>query len=227
MNGVDDKGTFSGDSLMTRAQACTVLISLNNYVEEHEATDPVEPEKPAAGTRSPFAFQDGENVRQMMARLNGEAPAYTEGYLTNGKPITEVNIKEILAEAQESMPDYTPWSADSKYNYSTMVFAEKGSYNEGGCNSFAAALSDYIFGKDAPSTMHQDFDQLKVGDIVWMKDSSTGYQHVALVTDVRLVEGFFSHGDGNVSSMVQWGRGEQLSRWSETKLSETYIFSRY
>ena len=61
----------------------------------------------------------------------------------------------MLAEAQESMPEGTPWSADSKYNYSTMVFAEKGSYNEGGCNSFAAALSDYIFGKDAPSSMHQ------------------------------------------------------------------------
>lgn len=227
MNGVDSNGTFAGDSLMTRAQACTILIGLDNYISEHASNEPVEPEQPVDGTRSPFELQDGETVRQMMARLNAEAPAYTAGYLTNGKPITEANIKEMLAEAQESMPEYTPWSADSRYNYSTMVFAAAGSYNEGGCNSFAAALSDYIFGKDAPSTMHQNFDQIKVGDVIWMKDSSTGYQHVALITDVQLADGFFSHGDGNVSSMVRWGRGEQLTRWTETKLAETYIFTRY
>lgn len=184
MGGVDDRGTFSGDSPMNRAQACTVLVGLSDYVEEHAGNKPTESENPVEGTRSPFELQDGETVRQMMARLNGEAPAYTEGYLTNGKPITEANIREMLADAQESMPEYTPWSGESRYNYSTMVFAPAGSYNEGGCNSFAAALSDYIFGKDAPSTMHQDFDQLKVGDIVWMKDSSTGYQHVVLVTDI-------------------------------------------
>ena len=239
MGGVDTAGTFDGDSLMTRAQACTILLGLDSYIAEHgsgetetpvtptDPEDPTDQEQPVAGERSPFAFQDGENVRQMMARLNAEAPAYTPGYLTNGKPITEENIKEMLAEAQESMPEGTPWSADSKYNYSTMVFAEKGSYNEGGCNSFAAALSDYIFGKDAPSSMHQNYDQLKVRDIVWMKDSATGYQHVAFVTDVRLEDGFFSHCDGNVSSKVDWERGEQLPYWSETKLAETYIFSRY
>ena len=231
MGGVDAAGTFDGDSRMTRAQACTVLLSLNSYVEEHAAgepetpVDPVNPTEPADGTRSPFAFQDGETVRQMMARLNGEVPGYVEGYLTNGKPITEANIKEMLAEAEESMPDYTPWATGENYKYSTRVFPQY--YRVGGCNSFAAALSDYIFGKDAPSTVHQNFEQLKVGDIVWMKDSSTGYDHVGLVTEVQLTEGFFSHCDGNVNDVVRWGRGEYLDRWSETKLAETYIFTRY
>ena len=230
MAGVDDKGTFSGDTLMDRAQACTILCKLNAYIEEHAADNPepekpVDPEKPADGTRSPFAFQDGENVQQMMDRLNGEAPAYTEGYLTNGKPITEANIKEMLADVEESMPDYTPWSGESKYNYLTMVFAEKGSYSEGGCNSFAAALSDYIFGYDAPSAMHQNFDQIKVGDIVWMKDSSTGYQHVVLVTGFG--DGYFKVTNGNSNKTVQWNAGMNVSRWSDTKRAETYVFSRY
>lgn len=232
MAGVDDKGTFSGDTLMDRAQACTILCKLNAYIEEH-ATDNPEPEKPVdpekpAGTRSPFAFQDGENVQQMMNRLNGEAPAYTEGYLTNGKPITEANIKEMLSDAEDNIPAYTPWSDDLSYDYSTKVYAEAGFYMMGGCGSFAAGLSDYIFGKDAPSTMHQNFDQLKVGDIVWMEDSSTGYNHIVLVTDVdRLAEGFFTHCSGNVNNVVRWGIGERFDRWSETKLAETYVFSRY
>ena len=233
MGGVDGQGTFDGASLMTRAQACTVLLSLNSYVEEHAAgepetpVDPVNPTEPADGTRSPFAFQDGETVRQMMARLNGEVPGYVEGYLTNGKPITEANIKEILAEAEESMPEGTPWSDDFSFDYSTKVFVEAGDYMIGGCGSFAAGLSDYIFGKDAPSTMHQNFDQLKVGDIIWIKDSSTGYNHIVIVTDVRSADGFFTRCSGNSNGMVQWGGGGQPANWSETRLAETYIFTRY
>ena len=223
MGGVDAAGTFDGDSLMTRAQACTVLLSLDSYVEEHAAgepetpVDPVEPTEPADGTRSPFAFQDGETVRQMMARLNGEVPGYVEGYLTNGKPITEANIKEMLAEAEESMPDYTPWDDSLTYDYSTIVFADKGYLAVGGCNSFAAALSDYIFGKDAPSNMHQDFDRLKIGDVVWLKDSSSGEGNVVVVTDVsELSDGIFKTVSGNSNKTVRWGSGENMSRWSET-----------
>ena len=228
MGGVDAAGTFAGDSFMTRAQACVVLLSLNSYVEEHATEeDPTDQEQPAAGERSPFAFQDGETVRQMMARLNAEAPAYTAGYLTNGKSITEANIKEMLAEAHESMPDYTPWSADFSFDYSTRVFAETGYLMVGGCESFAAALSDYMFGKDAPCTMHQNFDQLKVGDVVWIKDSSTGYDHVVVVTDVRPEDGFFTRCSGNTNRTVRWEVGERVNNWSETQLTETYIFTRY
>ena len=43
---VDGQGTFDGASLMTRAQACTVLLSLNSYVEEHAAGEPETPVDP-------------------------------------------------------------------------------------------------------------------------------------------------------------------------------------
>ena len=58
----------------------------------------------------------------MMNRLNAEAPKYYEGYLTNGKPITEANIKEMLAEAEKGMPDGTKWDESSFYNYGTRAF---------------------------------------------------------------------------------------------------------
>ena len=73
--------------------------------------------------------------------------------------------------------------------------------------------------------MHQDFDQLKVGDVVWMKDSSTGEDHCVLVTGFG--DGYFKVTNGSSSSTVQWGAGMNVSRWSETKKAETYVFSRY
>lgn len=238
INGMDKQGTFAGGGNMTRAQACVVMVKLDEYIANNagsqpvdpvdpvDPADPVDPDPVVPGTRSPFAFKSGENVQQMMDRLNKEAPAYKEGYLTNGKPITEANIKKMLDSAKESMPDYTPWGPDSSTHYTTFFFPGYG--GTGGCDSFGAGLSDYIFGKDAPVTEHQDFDHIKVGDVIHMKDSSIGYEHTVLVTDVsRLSEGRFTHGDGNVSKMVQWGRGERLDRWSETKLAETYVYTRY
>lgn len=231
INGMDTAGTYGGTGNLTRAQACVVLIKLDEYLASQPAqpekpTEPVipdVPEKPPVGTRSPFAFKSGENVQQMMDRLNKEAPAYKEGYLTNGKPITEANIKEMLDAAKESMPDYTPWDTSSTFDYNSAIF-----WYGKACASFSGGLSDYIFGKDAPVDSHQNFDQIKVGDVLRIRDSSTGYDHAVLVTDVsRLSEGRFTHGDGNVSKMVQWGRGERLDRWSETKLAESYIYTRY
>ena len=138
-----------------------------------------EPTTPTEITRSPFAFQDGENVQQMMNRLNAEAPKYVEGYLTNGKPITEANIKAMLAEAEKGMPSGTKWDTSSFYNYGTKAFINYRTANA--CSAFAGALSDYIFGKDAPATEHQNFDDIKVGDVLWMKNSKTGYAHACLL----------------------------------------------
>ena len=231
INGMDKQGTFAGGGNMTRAQACVVLIGLDSYIAGQpekpvEPEKPAEPEKPPVGARSPFAFKDGENVQQMMDRLNKEAPAYTEGYLTNGKPITEANIKEMLDAAKESMPDYTPWGPDDSTRYVTSLFP--GYAGGGGCTSFSAGLSDYIFGKDAPVTKHQNFDQLKVGDIVWMSDSSTGYEHMVLVTDVSEIgEGFFVKTEGNTNRVVRWGTNTNMNRWSDTQKAETYIYTRY
>lgn len=231
INGMDKQGTFAGGGNMTRAQACVVLIGLDSYIAGQpekpvEPEKPAEPEKPPVGARSPFAFKDGENVQQMMDRLNKEAPAYKEGCLTNGKPITEANIKEMLDAAKESMPDYTPWGPDSSTHYTTFFFPGYG--GTGGCDSFGAGLSDYIFGKDAPVTEHQDFDNIKVGDVIHMKDSSTGYEHTVLVTDVsELSDNYFGYTNGNTSGMVGWDFGSDMNRWSDTRKAETYIYTRY
>ena len=229
LSGMDSAGTFGGSGDLSRAQAAVVLGKLNDLrnTGDGSAVNPnlPEPATPAEITRSPFAFQDGENVQQMMNRLNAEAPKYYEGYLTNGKPITEENIQAMLAEAEKGMPDGTAWTTGETYKYVTPFFGKGWA---SGCNSFSAGLSDYIFGKNAPVTKHQDFDNIKVGDVIWWKDSSVGWDHVVFVRDVdSTVQGSYVYCNGNSSKKVEWEMFDDINNWSATRKAETYVYSRY
>ena len=232
LSGMDSAGTFGGTGNLNRAQACVVLIKLDEMKDTGDGsgdgpgdnTGDNTGDTPTEITRSPFAFQGSENVQQMMDRLNAEAPKYYEGYLTNGKPITEENIKAMLAEAEKGMPDKTVWTADLFYDYYTNCFP--GYRQVGGCHSFAAALSDYVFGKNAPAKKHQDFDNLKVGDVIWWKDSSDGYDHVVFVTDMQSANEYICC-NGNSSKKVWWNRKDNVAEWSQTQRAETYVYSRY
>ena len=229
LSGMDSAGTFGGSGNLSRAQAAVVLGKLNGLrnTGDGSAVNPnlPEPATPTEITRSPFAFQGSENVQQMMSRLNKEAPKYYEGYLTNGKPITEENIKAMLAEAEKGMPDGTAWTTGETYRYVTPFF---GKGLASGCNSFSAGLSDYIFGKNAPVTKHQDFDNIKVGDVIWWKDSSVGRDHVVFVRDVdSTVQGSYVYCNGNLSKKVRWEMFDDINNWSATQKAETYVYSRY
>ena len=234
LSGMDSAGTFGGTGNLNRAQACVVLIKLDEMKDTGDGSGSGSGsdsgngsgDTPTEITRSPFAFQGSENVQQMMNRLNAEAPKYYEGYLTNGKPITEENIKAMLAEAEKGMPDGTAWSADISFDYRTTFF--RGYSAVGGCGSFSAGLSDYIFGKNAPVTKHQDFDNIKVGDVIWWKDSSVGRDHIVLVRDIdSTAQGSYVYCNGNLSKKVRWERFDDINNWSTTQKAETYIYSRY
>ena len=130
----------------------------------------------------------------------------------------------MLAEAEKGMPDGTAWTADLFYDYYTSCFP--GYRQVGGCNSFAAALSDYIFGKDAPVTKHQDFDKLKVGDVIWLKDGAWG--HVVVITDdYPTTIDSYMYTNGNNGGEVWWNRYGYINNWSQTQKAETYVYSRY
>ncbi|RKI66252.1 hypothetical protein D7V91_12495, partial [bacterium 1xD42-67] len=231
LSGMDSAGTFGGTGALNRAQACVVLIKLDEMKDTGDGsgdgpgdnTGDNTGDTPTEITRSPFAFQGSENVQQMMNRLNAEAPKYYEGYLTNGKPITKENIKAMLAEAEKGMPDGTAWTTGETYKYVTPFFGKGWA---SGCNSFSAGLSDYIFGKNAPVKKHQDFDNLKVGDVIWWKDSSDGYDHVVFVTDMQSANEYICC-NGNSSKKVWWNRKDNVAEWSQTQRAETYVYSRY
>ncbi len=227
LSGMDSAGTFGGSGNLSRAQAAVVLGKLNDLrnTGDGSAVNPnlPEPATPTEITRSPFAFQDGENVQQMMNRLNAEAPKYYEGYLTNGKPITEENIKAMLAEAEKGMPSGTKWDTDSFYEYKS---PNSGFVRGTACWSFAVSLSDTVFGSKAPIRRHQNFEDLQIGDVVWFKDTSTGYDHAVIVTDV-LSNNSYITAEGNVGGKVMWSQYGYLDDWSESCLAQSYIYSRY
>ena len=228
LSGMDSAGTFGGSGNLSRAQAAVVLGKLNDLrnTGDGSAVNPnlPEPATPTEITRSPFAFQDGENVQQMMNRLNAEAPKYYEGYLTNGKPITEENIKAMLAEAEKGMLDGTKWDESSFYNYGTRAFA--GYTVHVACGAYAGGLSDYIFGKDAPVTKHQNFNNIKVGDILWLQKGT--WKHAVLVTGVRpTTDDSYMYTDGNSGGYVRWNGYGYVDDWTATQKAESYVYSRY
>ena len=98
--GGQSDGSFGPKNPMNRAQGCVVINRLRDYMGNttEPPVDPVDPSEPPEVTDGPlFKMLDGENAQQMMDRINAST-TYREGYLTNGKPITEENIKELLAK---------------------------------------------------------------------------------------------------------------------------------
>lgn len=255
LGGLGD-GNFGPQKSMNRAQAAVVIGRLRDYVQDSGGTagtveipNEAEPKAPPIAETAPevkelpaFKLMDGENVQQMMNRINKTTPAYTAGYLANGKPITEANIQEILNSARETMPEDTRWDTDDFYNYRS----PKLEYG-GACLSFGCGLSDFIFGEDAPVTKHQNFDQLKVGDMVWIKNSATNYNHVVFITSFTLPTFYLesnvydSHGlvrenseryvttcSGNSSKRVVWDNPKCIDDFSEPDgTSNTWVYSRY
>lgn len=63
-----------------------------------------------------------------------------------------------------------------------------------------------------------------------MKDSSTGYDHVVMVTGFgadKYIGNYFMRGEGNNSSVVHWDVKGYWAHWTDTQYAESYIYSRY
>lgn len=227
--GGQSDGSFGPKNPMNRAQGCVVINRLRDYMGNttEPPVDPVDPSEPPEVTDGPlFKMLDGENAQQMMDRINAST-TYREGYLTNGKPITEENIKELLAKFEETMPHGTIWDESSTFNYQSQGLGWKIA-----CGAFAAGISDALFDEKAPVVRHQNFDQLKVGDYVWMKNSETGYNHGFVVTSLTPPPGYssdkFTTCEGNVSGKVYWGGTGKYSTFAKPEVaSGTWIYSRY
>lgn len=221
--GVDSQGTFNGEGYVTRAATAVIYVRPRDATASLMPDTPADPDPDTTTGDTTFAMLAGEStVQTMMNRINAATPAYREGYLTNGQPITTENIQAMLVEIQKSMPQDTTWNTDDKYNYRSKL--EYG----GGCLSFGCTVSDAIFGEDAPVNKHQNFDDLKVGDVIWVK-TATDDGHVYVVTGEPDAEGYFDACSGNVSGHVSWKSYSNITRikTSSDYSSATYIYSRY
>lgn len=152
---------------------------------------------------------------------SGDIDDTTEAYngtLANGKEITEENVKEILEELKEEFPEGMAWGHEKFYASPTIG-------GGGACNAFAYMISDRIFGKYAPLIKHQNFDNVKVGDIIWTQNSENSYSHLMVVTNVD--GNFFDGCSGNTDGKVSWSDWGTLDKYSNANFSKSIIYSRY
>ena len=199
-----DKGIFDGTMSMSRAQAATVLCRLSDY---RTGGSPPPPTPTPTPTPSPTPTPP------------------MSGTLANGRAITDENILEILAELEKEYPDGTPWGEDKYYASPKLGYG-------GGCIAWAYMVSDRIFGEDTAYQTHTNIDNIRIGDVVWIrsKDNPANQHYFVVASNIETVVvpnvgsyERFSSSDGNSNGKVSWSPN---SRYIHT-LKNNYTFTIY
>lgn len=242
---------FVGTDSLTRAQACVILNTLVDVVAKGGSAKPpvTEPDEPKREPIYEYCTCTCDACKDCQGTVVGYKPSVTPsakdvevttmtsqwgtgyyvkdngfgtGKLNNGKPITEANVLEMLAEAEKIWPTGTSWKKRATYDnhwyewsgpvVDSVLLSKYGVSTNYACGGFAAMLSDYVFGQTG-NPFHRVYDEtdLRPGDIV-VELVNNKPTHVAFVIVAN--NGAICTGDGNVSSRVSW------SHDTPTKLSE-------
>ena len=178
LSGFED-GSFGGTGVLTRAQACVVMVKLDDTLRNGPGTPgtPVEPEppQPPAATGE---IEVTENSNSMGVAYTVGDNGFATGTLNNGKLITEDNVLALIKKAEAVWPTGTSWRDRTKSDnhwYETsgsVVDNLLHSYTPGvssnyACGGFAAMISDYVFGKNN-NPVHRVTDPMAIrpGDII-------------------------------------------------------------
>lgn len=197
-------GRFAGEDCLNRAQACVIWSRLDELFN-----GPAEvPEDPDAGVEAKempaFGLQGDETVQEMMNRVNRGTPLCREGRLPNGKSRTEENIRELLDLAKQGCPNGTVWSGTVRYDYRPLRFSPVS-----GCLSFGLAVSDFVFGEDAPLAQYREIPNLRVGDVLHIRFDEV--ERVLILTGIDREEDFFTACELEKNGKVNWDSWGSLS----------------
>lgn len=230
LTGTDSTGSFHGELTLTRAQAAAVLMRMEGFKflgSSFQSTDAPSPEITADADML-FGLRPGENVQTMMNRINAATPPWREGYLACGLPASSENIKAVILEAESRMPDGFHWDANRFYNYDSFFF---GVFLCGGCASFAAGFSDAIFGEDAPIDRHQNFEQIRPGDVLLRMDMPLRFPshngHALVCIEAPDEDGNILCVSGNYGKSVAWYTWESVSDLYSNWAENSYVYTRW
>lgn len=216
--GMDAEGSFLGGEKMNRAQACVVLVRLQNKVdaqpEESPSAEPTatpSPEPSATPSPEPSATPSPEPSATPSPEPSATptpeptatpAPQPTSQITTlaNGMPITEENVYNIIIGLKSQYPDRTPYDNDQYYDSNALF--ERGY----GCHGFALICSDAAFGNLPISAKHSNFDLIKVGDFLRVDhDTHTVVVLQKMASSVIVAEANM-HFNNDPQGVVYWGR---------------------
>lgn len=200
LNGQSD-GNFGGNNLMNRGQGCVVVYRLTQKIETGSTgIEPSVPEKP-------------EEPEQPSTPSSGTQT------LSNGKTVTEENVAALLEELKEKYPHNGYYDVSKSYYFAAM------NANGHDCAKLAFMVSDDIFGTEATLYSHQNYESIKLGDIIEQKDENGNSVHWAVVNKF----GVAPSGDRYVKTVSGGPTGEiswTYTYYLENMDNET-IWSRY
>lgn len=218
---------FGPNDPVTPAAACTVMLRYLNC-PANQWTYATACDKAAELGLLPDGAADGSSItrgniavliyRALKGNHSGsESPVQGsgDGYLTNGKPITEENVLELLREIEQDWPAGTIWGTrETPGTYKNEVPSAQASqvmdrYRISaayGCSGYASMVSSLIFGDEAnPACRLEDLSQIRPGDIIVMVRNDTGkVWHVTVALESPNEKNAFHITDGNAGETVQW-----------------------
>lgn len=182
LSGTDRKGTFGGDLMMTRAQACAVLSSLQELTEGYSGSK--------IGADWVKNVESGR-VKQVLK----------EATLVNGLEKTEYNVASRLNELRRTYPHGMPCTDENFHYIDPKTGKDTGNT---GCYALAMYVYDYVFGYDSLYELEEKplnastFSDLKAGDHIRIKD----LPHSLLVLDAE--DSYVKVLEGNLNEEVCW-----------------------
>lgn len=168
-----------------------------------------------------------------------------EPCLTNGQPITEENVLELLQEIEQEWPTGTIWGTrrtpDTRKNEvpsteSGQIMQSYRVSNIYGCGAYASMISSLIFGdKTNPGRRLEDLSQIRPGDILFRVNNTTGrVWHVTVALESPNEKNGFRFTDGNAGETIQWPDSESpysnvdnLDCYGEDKAYRLEVWTRY
>ena len=186
ITGVDDKGTFDGDGLMSRAQAAVVLCRMADVIETGVIPEgPAQPEQPEDTTEEPVT--PPEEPEQPTETVEGP---------------TEEEVYNKIIALKEQYPDGTPWGSDKVYKTPYVISTGEVRYiSSYGCTAFTEMCQDVAFGDYKKVSYHNSFDAIRVGDKVGY-DNDDGSGHAVIVLEKRSDSILIA--EGNSGGKVHW-----------------------
>lgn len=213
-------GRFAGEDHLNRAQAAVIWSRLGGLFGNAGSAGEEEAPVPAEETEMPaFGLQGDETVQEMMNRINLATPRCGEGCLPNGKARSEEAIGELLELVKEGCPEGTVWSTTERYDYKSLRAAPAR-----GCLAFGMAVSDFVFGEEAPLIVPRNLRSLAVGDMVYIKGVKS--DRVLILTGVDYEEDHYTACSLERNGKVSWSDWGPLSGLID-KAGVTTVYRRW
>ena len=217
---------FGPNDPVTLAAACTVMLRYLDYPTSQwtyaTACDKAAelgllPDGVAAGssiTRGNIAVLIYRSLNGIAENLPTSSQGTGDGYLTNGKPITEENVLELLRQIEKDWPTGTIWGThntpgthknETPSTVSGQIMRSYHVSNTYGCGAYASTVSSLIFGDTAnPGRKLDNISELRPGDIVFVVSPDGKVGHAVISLESPNEEGRFHYTDGNGGEIIWW-----------------------